>query len=230
MKPSWSRPHPSAPAAWVRASCWPKVDRGLGGRLRALLDPRQDHAVARRGQHLGERDAALDLGRASAARPPRPRRTPRARAAASSSARSGRWRGAAGSPWRCRRRRRARSRRPTMPRSSSARRATSGWRAIRRGPRPASERAGKGGHDRVARALDHRQHLLEAVGPTVVRVRHLATRIDRIEVAEQPHPLASARRRRRGWPRPSRAPGRTPRARSRRTAGRGAGSGRSPRR
>ena len=121
-----------------------------------------------------------------------------------------------------------------VPRSSSARLATSGWRAIRLGPRPPGRSRLRallqGGHDRVARALDHCQHLLEPVVPTVVRVGTSPPGSTGSKSRNMPTRVRRVRRRRRGWPRPSRARGRTPRARSRRTAGRGAGSRRSRRR
>ena len=65
------------------------------------------------------------------------------------------------------------------------------------GPRPpgrsvALDRRLQGRHDPVARALDHCQHLLEPVVPTVVRVRDGATRIHRIEVAEHADSLGAS--------------------------------------
>ena len=54
---------PVVGAGGVRAGQLLAERRGrLGRRLRALLDPREDHAVARRREHLGDRYAVLDLG------------------------------------------------------------------------------------------------------------------------------------------------------------------------
>src|SRR3954470_16529202 len=51
------------------------------------------------------------------------------------------------------------------------------------------EEYGELGDQRVGGALDHRQHLGEAVCSPVVRVGHLAPGVDRVEVAEQADPV-----------------------------------------
>ena len=92
----------------------------------------------------------------------------------------------------------------------------------------------QGGDEDGAGPLHHRQHLLEALLTTVVRVRHLATRFDRVEVAEQPDPVRVRRLTRRrfdaahvgevaGVHRQDEVVGR--RASRRRTAGPGAADG-----
>src|SRR4051794_10249039 len=81
------------------------------------------------------------------------------------------------------------------PRSSSACLATRGWRVMCvRGSRAGTgfAEAGQlleGGDEDGTRPFHHRQHLLEALRPTVVRVRDLASRFDGVVVTEQPDPL-----------------------------------------
>ena len=73
----------------------------------------------------------------------------------------------------------------------------------------------EGGDEDGAGPIHHRKHLLESLFPTVVRVRHLATRFDGVEVTEEPDPVRVGDADRFdatyvgevGW-RPSRGPGR----------------------
>ena len=96
-------------------------------------------------------------------------------------------------------------------------------------PVPVAEQLLELGDQRDRGALDDPEHLVEAVRAAVVGVRHVAAP-DRVEVPEQEHgALDPGVVRRPGCRRPSPAAGRA-RTRRRRTAGRGARSGRSPRR
>ena len=176
MKPSCSAPNAVAPAAWVP----PAPGRRRRPRRRWAGPARPSAGSGTRGRRRAPRGPATPPGASASQRspPPRPRRSPRGRAGGSSSARWCRRRAGAGWRWRCRRRRRA----PWPPppcRAAPRRAARPAAGGSSAGPvGPSGRRAAGGDDQRAACALDHRQHLLEAVVPTVVRVRHVAARFD----------------------------------------------------